>query len=238
MNNQILEEIQQKHGPSTETLRKVLLDNEQVRVIETDCPAKGSVPQHEHFFPHLLYVIEGGMVEITASDGKVTVLEMLPGQAFWRMPQIHSSRNIGSAPFKIVEVEVKNSDRITGEKVPRLSMPDDLQWEQDKIDPRRKCALLVGDPTQPGPYTTRYRVAAGYKIGLHEHPFEDENLTVLSGKLHWSTGAEDNVEPEHVLPAGGFVLFPAGTPHRLWTTEETELQMTGNGPRIYRYLIL
>lgn len=40
----------------------------------------------------------------------------------------------------------------------------------------------------------------------------------------------------HALPAGGYVAFPAGTPHRMWTAAETVLQMTGVGPRTYVYL--
>jgi quercetin dioxygenase-like cupin family protein len=232
-----LEEVQEKKPASKEALRKILLDNDQVRVIETDYPVKGTVPMHEHPFPHVLYVIEEGTAEITGPDGKTSMLEMVPGQALWRMPQSHSARNIGDAPFKIVEVEVKNAfNRVGGEKTPRVVIPADLNWQEDKTDPKRKSALLIGDPTQPGPYAIRFHVGAGYTIGLHRHPNEDENLTVLSGTLHWSAGAEDSLEPEHVLPAGGFVVFPAGTPHRLWTTEETELQMTGIGPRVYEYL--
>jgi Uncharacterized conserved protein, contains double-stranded beta-helix domain len=234
---QILDKIQEKKVSASETLRKVLLDNEQVQVIETDYPVNGRVPMHKHRFPHVLYVIEGGTAEITAADGTISILEMFPGQALWRNPQSHSARNIGSTPFRIVEVEVKNGPiSIAGENVPRVAMPGDLKWVEDPMDPTRKSGLLAGDPTQPGPYTTRFHVGAGYSIGLHQHPTEDENLTVLSGTLHWSIGEEGSLEPEHMLKAGGFVMFPAGIPHRLWATEETELQMTGIGPRIYHYL--
>lgn len=59
---------------------------------------------------------------------------------------------------------------------------------------------------------------------------------MLSGSLHWSGGETGSDAPEHVLQAGSFVLFPAGTPHRLWTTEETVLQMTAIGPRTYVFL--
>jgi mannose-6-phosphate isomerase-like protein (cupin superfamily) len=59
---------------------------------------------------------------------------------------------------------------------------------------------------------------------------------VLSGTLHWSVGAAGSGAAEHVSPAGSFVLFPAGTLHRLWATEETVLQMTGIGPRTYVFL--
>ncbi len=235
--NEILEEIPEKKASSKEALRKVLLENEMVRVTETYYPEKGTVLKHQHIFPYVLYAVEGGTVEITSADGEASRLELLPGQALWRKAQSHNSRNVGSATFRIVEVEVKNGSlAIEREKVPRVAIPGDFEWVEDKMDSSRKSALLVGDPTRPGPYTTRFHAGAHYTIGLHRHPAEDENLTVISGSVHWSTGAEGSLEPEHVLPAGGFVFFPAGTPHRLWTTEETELQLTGIGPHIYEYL--
>jgi quercetin dioxygenase-like cupin family protein len=96
--------------------------------------------------------------------------------------------------------------------------------------------LLVGDPASPGPYAVRFRLGPGYELGVHQHPDEDEHLTVLSGTLYWSTGEAGSGAPEHALQADGYVAFPAGTPHRLWTTEETVIQMTGVGPRTYTYL--
>lgn len=71
-------------------------------------------------------------------------------------------------------------------------------------------ALLQGDPAKPGSYTLRMRMGTGYTLGLHQHPDEEERLTVLSGTLHWSTGTEGNDAPEHVLPAGGLHRFPRG----------------------------
>lgn len=126
--------------------------------------------------------------------------------------------------------------QVHGEVYPRVMTPEDLEWIADPLDPTRSSALLTGDPTRAGPYTFRVRVGAGYALGMHEHPVEDEHLTVLSGSVHWSTGPEGSGAPERVIPAGGFVSTPAGTPHRVWTTEPTVIQLTGVGPRIYRYL--
>ena len=103
--DEIFEEVQEKKTTTKEALRKILLDNEQVTVIETDYPEKGTVPMHEHRFPYVLYAIETGTVEIIYADGKTSILEMLPGQVFWRMPQKHSARNIGPGHTRIVEVE-------------------------------------------------------------------------------------------------------------------------------------
>jgi mannose-6-phosphate isomerase-like protein (cupin superfamily) len=183
-------------------------------------------------------------------DAQVAVLEWLvrfdlpfgstPQQLkviLWRDAQSHSTRNVGPATVRIVEVEVRNAGAgIEGERTPRVATDDDRDWIRDPLDPRRTTALFVGDPTRPGPYTVRTRAEAGYAIGAHLHPTEDEHLTVLSGALHWSTGAAGSGAPEHVLPAGGYVVFPAGTPHRLWVTEPAVLQMSGMGPRTYVYL--
>jgi len=223
------------HPP--QALRSELLENAAVLVVETTYPKGGSVPLHEHRFPHVLYVIEGGTLQATAPDGGVTTLELHPGQTLWRDAQSHSTRNIGQAAVRIVEVEIKSAGAgIAGERTPRVATDADRDWIRDPLDPRRSTALFVGDPTRPGSYTVRTRAYAGYAIGVHRHPTEDEHLTVLSGELHWSTGAAGSGAPEHVLPAGGYIVFPAGTPHRLWTTEATVLQMSGIGPRTYVYL--
>ena len=211
-----------------------MLENEQVLVIETAYPVGGAVPTHRHAYPHVIYVIEGGTVQTTAPDGAMETLELRPRETLWAKAQSHSTRNIGSTPVRILEVEVKSAATVGGERTPRVATPSDLDWRPDPLDPSRLTALLVGDPTGPGPYAVRIRVGGGYRIGLHEHPTEDESLTVLSGAVHWSTGAAGSA-PEHVAPAGTFLLFPAGTPHRLWTAEATVLQMTGVGPRTYRY---
>lgn len=222
--------------PEQQALRRVVLDNAEVAVIETTYPTGRSVPMHVHRFPHVAYVIEGGIVQTTAPDGSVTTVELSPGQALWREPQSHGTCNIGATRVQILEVEVKHAaTQGARERGPLAMKQADLVWLPDPMDPTRSVALLVGDPALPGPYTVRGRMGAGYAIGLHQHPDEDEHLTVLSGTLYWSTGAPGSGEPEHALPAGGYVVFPAGTPHRLWTPEETVLQMTGIGPRTYVY---
>src|SRR5512139_228449 len=223
--------------PERRAVRRVLLENAEAVVIETTYPPGGSVPMHAHRFPHVIYVIEGGTVQTTAPDGSVQAFETRPGQVLWRDAQSHGTRNVGSTTVRIVEVEIKHAAmKLAGERTPRMVTQAGLDWIPDPLDPTRSAALLAGDPAKPGPYTVRGRMGAGYALGLHLHPGEDEHLTVLSGTLRWSTGAAGSDEPEHALPAGSYVVFPAGTPHRLWTTEETVIQMTGIGPRTYVYL--
>jgi hypothetical protein len=58
---------------------------------------------------------------------------------------------------------------------------------------------------------------------------------VLSGSIHWSSGEPGSRAPEYVLTAGESAPASAGTPHRLWATEECVVQMSGIGPRTYIY---
>src|SRR5690348_18395394 len=81
---ELLEKIPETKTNSEETLRKILFDNDQATVIETDYTVKGTVPFHEHHFPYVLYSIDGGTVEITDAAGKSSVLEMQPGQEIGR----------------------------------------------------------------------------------------------------------------------------------------------------------
>ena len=223
--------------PAPQAQRRVLLENAEVAVIETVYPAGGSVPMHAHRFPLVAHVIEGGTVQTTAPDGSVATLELTPGLTLWRDPQRHAARNVGATTVRIIEVEVKHAAAgISAARTPHAVSPADLDWIPDPLDPARHIALLVGDPAMPGPYTLRGRLRGGYALGLHRHPDEDEQLTVLSGTLYWSSGAAGSGEPEHALPAGGYVVFPAGTAHRLWTREETVVQVSGVGPRSYAYV--
>lgn len=95
--------------PEQQAVRRVVLENAEVVVIETTYPPGTSVPLHGHRFPHVLYVIEGGTVQTTAPDGSVMTLEVHPGQTLWREPQSHSTRNIGATTVRIVEVEIKHA---------------------------------------------------------------------------------------------------------------------------------
>jgi beta-alanine degradation protein BauB len=90
-------------------VREQLLDNEEVRVIATTYPPGAGVAMHEHPYPHVVYVIEGGTVETTGPDGRTQRLEVAPGRTFWREAQSHSTRNVGDSQVRIVEVEIKNA---------------------------------------------------------------------------------------------------------------------------------
>ena len=226
-------------APVIEATHDTLLDNDEVIVAAITYPPSASVPIHEHRFPHVSYVIDGGTIETISADGTVETFEVRPGETLWNAAaHAHSARNVGTTRVRLVEVEVKHATPKTRvrERAAVVLTPAAMDWSEDEYDPRRGAAALVGDPGGAGPYTIRYRAPAGYDIGLHLHPDDDEQLTVLSGTVRWSAGPEHSGAREYVLPAGSFALAPAGTPHRVTAIEDCVLQMSGIGPRSYVYV--
>ncbi len=225
-----------QEGPSTDAERTVLFENDDVVVVETRYSPNATAEMHTHSYPTLAYAFEAGSIEVTDADGTVSVVETTPGQVLWRGPQSHGTRNVGSTPYRLLEVEIKHAAAgVSGEKEPKVFTPEDMVWQADPVDPSREITYLVGSLSEPGPYTVRGR-GTDYAIRLHRHPNEDEYLTVIKGTIFWSQGAEGSGEPEYEIPEGGFWMFPAGMPHRLRTVGYTEFQMSGVGPRVYEYL--
>ena len=92
-----------------------------------------------------------------------------------------------------------------------------------------RIAVLEGDVTMPGLFTIRLRVPAGSSIAPHTHP-RPERVTVLSGKIVVGFGRKFDAAAGTTFTAGGFYVNPPGEPHYLHIVEDTELQLTCEGP--------
>ncbi len=67
-------------------------------------------------------------------------------------------------------------------------LPEDIEWTPfPAFPPSARLAVVVGEPTKPGPYTTRVKVPAGVKLMPHWHP-EDRIYTVISGVFYTGLG--------------------------------------------------
>lgn len=85
---------------------KVLLENDQVRVIDFHSKPGVKIPMHSH--PDMVvYSISGGKTKFTSPDGKVTEREGKPGQATWRDAETHASEYIGTGEAHAVLIELK-----------------------------------------------------------------------------------------------------------------------------------
>jgi quercetin dioxygenase-like cupin family protein len=114
--------------------------------------------------------------------------------------------------------------------------PDDLKWSAPAAYAKgAQLAVIKGDPTKEGMYVVRLKVPAGFKIGAHTHP-NDENVTVLSGSFNIGTGEKlDEAKGTRIKP-GGYSFVMKGMTHYAWFTEETVLQLHGMGPQGITYV--
>jgi ketosteroid isomerase-like protein len=98
-----------------------------------------------------------------------------------------------------------------------------------------KAAIIAGDPSKPVPYILRLQAPAGYKIGPHWHP-TDENVTVLSGTA--ALGMGDTWDDSKLQSAGpgGVVVLPADMHHYFVAKTAVTVQVHGIGPFAITYV--
>lgn len=103
------------------------------------------------------------------------------------------------------------------------------------LPPGVKTAVISGDPGQPGPFTLRARMPAGYRIGPHWHP-TDEHVTVLSGTVAMGMGETFDEKALMDLPPGGFAGMAPNTRHFLRAKTAAVIQVHGTGPFAVTYV--
>jgi hypothetical protein len=71
------------------------------------------------------------------------------------------------------------SNHQPGQAVFRSVLPEDIDWKPfPAFPPSVRLTVVVGQPSEPGPYVIRVKVPTGVKP--HRHP-EDRVYTVMSG---------------------------------------------------------
>jgi quercetin dioxygenase-like cupin family protein len=118
-----------------------------------------------------------------------------------------------------------------GQAAFRSILPEDIQWKPfSAFPPSARLAVLVGDPTQDGPYLTRVKVPAGVKLMPHKHP-EDRIYTVISGVFYIGLGDRFDGENVKAYPPGSVVVLPGNTWHFHWAKSgEYVTQIAAIGP--------
>src|SRR5580698_8642057 len=75
-----------------------------------------------------------------------------------------------------------------GQEVFKSVLPEDIDWRPfAAFPPSVRLAVIVGQPSEAGPYTIRVRVPREVKLMPHRHP-EDRVYTVMSGVLYIGRG--------------------------------------------------
>ncbi len=97
-----------------------------------------------------------------------------------------------------------------------------------------QMAVLSGNPGKSAPFTVRLKLPAGYRIPPHQHP-HSEPVTVISGELHFGTGAKLDETGAQKLGPGGFVELPANVDHFAFALVDTVIQISTEGPFGIKY---
>jgi ketosteroid isomerase-like protein len=98
-----------------------------------------------------------------------------------------------------------------------------------------KLAVLVGDPSQPAPFTVRLQMPDGYKIPPHTHP-TDEHVTVMSGTFRAAMGAKWDDKALADFAPGSYANMAATMPHYAAAKGVTVVQVHGVGPFVVNYV--
>jgi len=113
---------------------------------------------------------------------------------------------------------------------PVVKLPNEIEFKAP-LSPAPQNSVLYGDPTKPGVYVQRTKLAPGFKVMPHWHPDEWRTAVVLSGTLYFGVGEQWDESKLKAYPAGTFYSEPPKTPHYVWAKDgEVIIQTTGMGP--------
>jgi quercetin dioxygenase-like cupin family protein len=118
-----------------------------------------------------------------------------------------------------------------GETAFKSILSEDVDWKPfPAFPPSVRLAVVVGTPSEPGPYTIRVKVPRGVKLMPHRHP-EDRVYTVLSGVFYIGLGDEFDAGKLVAYPPGAVIVLPGNTAHFHWAKSgEYISQVTAIGP--------
>jgi quercetin dioxygenase-like cupin family protein len=124
-----------------------------------------------------------------------------------------------------------------GQEVFRSVLSEDIDWKPfAALPPSVRLAVVVGQPSEAGPYMIRVRVPNGVKIMPHRHP-EDRVYTVMSGVFYIGLGDRFDADKLQAYPPGSVIVLPGNTSHFHWAkSSEYVTQVTAIGPLGLEYI--
>jgi len=136
---------------------KVLLDNEDVKVLEVTFEPGQSDNMHDHY-PVTFYLLQGGKAQVTLPDGTVTEGEFPTGFTGHNTEKVrHQVKNIGENTIKILLVERKKSHPTSGTKE-KLILPEEVSPDVYQV-------VLENDDVK----VLNVTFAPGQGDNVHEH---------------------------------------------------------------------
>jgi quercetin dioxygenase-like cupin family protein len=124
-----------------------------------------------------------------------------------------------------------------GQEIFRSILPEEIDWQPfPAFPPAVRLAVIVGSPSEPGPYVIRVKAPSGTKLMPHRHP-EDRIYTVMSGVFYIGLGDRFDGNNVQAFPPGSVIVLPGNTLHYHWAKSgEYVTQVTAIGPLGLEYL--
>jgi quercetin dioxygenase-like cupin family protein len=119
----------------------------------------------------------------------------------------------------------------------RSILSENIEWKPFAAFPSSvRLAVVVGQPSESGPYVVRVRVPHGVKLMPHKHP-EDRIYTVISGVFYIGLGDEFDADGLQAYPPGAVIVLPGNTPYFHWAKSgEYITQVSAIGPLGLEYV--
>jgi quercetin dioxygenase-like cupin family protein len=124
-----------------------------------------------------------------------------------------------------------------GQEVFKAILSEDIDWQPfAAFPPSVRLAVVVGQPSQKGPYTIRVKVPHGVKLMPHRRP-EDRVYTIISGVFYIGLGDQFDADKLQAYPPGSVIVLPGNIPHFHWArSSEYVAQVTAIGPLGFEYV--
>jgi len=124
-----------------------------------------------------------------------------------------------------------------GQAAFKTILNEDINWQSFPAFPQGVLlAVLVGNPSSPGPYMIRVKAPSGAKLMPHKHQ-EDRIYTVMSGIFYIGLGEKFDSNKLQPYPPGSIIILPGDTPHFHWAKSgEYITQITAIGPLGLEYI--
>jgi hypothetical protein len=98
-------------------------------------------------------------------------------------------------------------------------LPEDIDWQPfPAFPPAVRLAVLVGHPSEPGPYVIRVKASDGTKLMPHRHPedriYTRDRVARHTAHFHWAKSGAYVTQVTAIGPLGLEYLDPADDPRR------------------------
>ena len=141
---------------------KVLLENEQVRVLAVQVPAMSKEPFHNHRWPAAMYVLTSASLKDAVEGlGAAQDVPATAGEVIFFPPErSHSIENVGSNAFSAIRVEIKRLPHFVPEGPPSNPQPaaqfgnEFVQFQRPTVGspaPQKTPSLLISQPLSDNP---------------------------------------------------------------------------------------